>query len=180
MSNDILCMIQRTYVRLEVTGVGGQIEVHRTSVVYPNSFFPIQIRIHNFFSVSDSVSDWILMLIFWSEILCCSLLLYVFWNLYDREKKFSNWKTVFFSFKCLICDFCTIFFYFKQCLDPNPNPNPTLFWIRIQPKYSDFLGFGFGSSTMHRTHNYCWGRLQSAIVNYSIAKVENRYLVATH
>jgi hypothetical protein len=30
--------------------------------------------------------------------------------------------------------------------NPNPNPNPYFFRIRIQPKYSDY--FGFGSTTL--------------------------------
>jgi hypothetical protein len=55
------------------------------------------------------------------------LLLYVFWNLYDRENNFPTEKLTFFlSFKCLICDFSQNF-YFTQCLDPIPNPNPNFF-----------------------------------------------------
>jgi hypothetical protein len=42
--------------------------------------------------------------------------------------------------------FFTKMFILQQCLNPNPYPNPNFFRIRIQPKYSDY--FGFGSTTL--------------------------------
>jgi hypothetical protein len=101
----------------------------------------IRIRIHKFFpdSNSDSVSDSdsnsdlvsdsdpysnILTRIFFKW--CLSLLLYVFWNLYDREKSFPTEKLTFFLSSVLYAIFHKNY-YFTQCLDPNSNPNPNFF-----------------------------------------------------
>jgi hypothetical protein len=64
-----------------------------------------------------------------------------------QRKKFFNRKNIlFFSVKCLICDFPQFFFILQQCMDPNLYPNPNFFRIRIRPKFMD--SFGFGSTTL--------------------------------
>jgi hypothetical protein len=108
------------------------------------NFFGFGFRSTNFFSDSD-LYTYILTrnLLKW----CLSLLFYVFWNLYYREKSFLIEKPTFIPLSRV---WSAIFhtqkknFILQQCLDPNPNPN--FFRIRIQPKYSDY--FGFGSTTL--------------------------------
>jgi hypothetical protein len=111
-------------------------------------FFGFVFGSTNFFS--DSVSDPytnILTRIFLKW--CLSLLSFVFWNLYDREKSFPTEKRKFFVFQVFDLRFFIKFFSLQQCLDPNPN-----FFrirIRIQPKYSDY--FVFGSTTLVWIHS---------------------------
>jgi hypothetical protein len=99
----------------------------------------VRIRIRKFFS-SDSVSDsdpftnnLTRNLLKW----CLSLLLYVFWNLYDREKSFPTEKPTFFPLSSVGSAIFHKFFYFTTVSGSESNPN--FFRIRIQPKYSDYF-----------------------------------------
>jgi hypothetical protein len=76
---------------------------------------------------------------------CLSLLSYVFWNLYDREKSFPTEKRTFFSFLSVWFAIFRNTFYFKTV--PG-SESESIFRIRIQPKYSD--SFEFGSITLNR------------------------------
>jgi hypothetical protein len=108
---------------------------------------------------------------------CLSLLIYVFWNLYDREKSFPTEKLMFFLFQLFDQRFFTQICILQQCLDPNPNTNPKFFsgsdpakifglfriWIHNTGKNgtcatmlnhtATVLGYRYGSG-----HQYEWGR----------------------
>jgi hypothetical protein len=143
-----LCNIPVALVEFNYT-----IKLLQYSVVDPNSFFS-----HSdsdpkfFFRIRFRFRIRIRILIFWTEFFfkwCLSLLSFVCWNLYDREKSFPTEKNTFF---CLSSVWSAIFhncFLFYNSVWIRIR---TFFRIRIQPNYSDY--FGFGSTTLLQTIRY--------------------------
>jgi hypothetical protein len=85
-------------------------------------FFRIRIQIHKFFSDSDTDSDHNTNILTHNVAFRCFRMCS---GTFTTEEKFSNRKTyVFFSFKCLICDFSQKKIILQLCLDPTPYPNP--------------------------------------------------------
>jgi hypothetical protein len=86
--------------------------------VDPNSFFSDSDPT-NFLSDSDPYTN----ILTRNFLTWCLSLLYMFYGICTTEKKVFQLKNLgFFSFICLMAIFHK-FFYFTQCLDPNPNPN---------------------------------------------------------
>jgi hypothetical protein len=67
-----------------------------------------------------------------------------------QRKKFSIEKNKIFLFQVFDFWFFKKIFILQQCRNPNPYPNNNFFRIRIQPKHSDY--FGFGSTTLLDVH----------------------------
>jgi hypothetical protein len=92
-----------------------------------------------------------LRLIFWPQIFLngASNCFHMCSGTCNSETKIFNRKTKDFSLSSVW--FFTKIFILQQCLNPNPYPNPNFLRIRvrIQPKHSDYFGFGlFGSTTL--------------------------------
>jgi hypothetical protein len=117
-----------------------------SSVVDPNSFFSDSDS-HPQIFISDSNSDPYTNILTRNVLkLCLSLLLYVLWNLYDREKSFPTEKLTFFLFQVFDLRLFTKNFILQQCLDPKPN-----FFSDSDPAKI----FGFFRIRIHNTGGEC-------------------------
>jgi hypothetical protein len=72
------------------------------------------------------------------------------------EKKVFQLKNlrVFFSFKCLICDFLRNFYF--TTVSGSESKSEPFFRIRIQPKNSDYFGFGSTALVVILKKFCCW------------------------
>jgi hypothetical protein len=104
-----------------------------------------RIRIHNFFSVSDSETN-----IFTPNFSkwCLLLLSCLFWNLYVREKNFSIEKQDF-LFQVFAFWFFIKIFILQQCLNPNPYPNPSFFSDSDPAKTIELFRIRFHNTVSH-------------------------------